>query len=227
MPFSRRANLSPTIGSFQRGSLRRIATACLIGSIAIASTAFPQQQTSTAHHSAPASQPVRHNELTLAGILPGKDTLSAARKRFAGPWLSSPEGDSSSLLVRGDCTGAQLHLEADSRGVIQHIVLGGEVSSVPFPPQKSCADLTPARVQRWKTGRGLVLGSTTKQLRPLYGDPDSKSPSSRGGQQLELWYYAFDWAGADVPQVMEVLCTKESHGEPGRVIEITLAAPSL
>jgi hypothetical protein len=42
-----------------------------------------------------------------------------------------------------------------------------------------------------------------------------------------LWYYAFDWAGADVPQVMEVLCTREADGKPGRVVEITLAGPSL
>jgi len=42
-----------------------------------------------------------------------------------------------------------------------------------------------------------------------------------------LLYYAFDWAGSDVPQVMEVLCTVEHDGKPGRVIEITLAASSL
>ncbi|HEV2101325.1 MAG TPA: hypothetical protein VGR58_00970 [Candidatus Acidoferrum sp.] len=42
-----------------------------------------------------------------------------------------------------------------------------------------------------------------------------------------MWYYAFDWAGADVPQVMEVLCTRETDGKPGRVVEITLAGPSL
>jgi hypothetical protein len=42
-----------------------------------------------------------------------------------------------------------------------------------------------------------------------------------------LWYYAFDWAGPDVPQVMEVVCTKEQDGQPGYVVEITLAAPSL
>jgi hypothetical protein len=40
-------------------------------------------------------------------------------------------------------------------------------------------------------------------------------------------YYAFDWAGPDVPQVMEVLCSKEKDGQSGRVLEITLAAPSL
>ena len=61
----------------------------------------------------------------------------------------------------------------------------------------------------------------------LYAEPDSRSPSTRGGEPLELMYYAFDWAGPDVPQVMEVLCTKEKDGQPGRVLEITLAAPSL
>ena len=61
----------------------------------------------------------------------------------------------------------------------------------------------------------------------LYGQPDSRSPSTKDGQPLELMYYAFDWAGPDVPQVMEVLCTKAAEGKPGRVMEITLAAPSL
>jgi len=58
-------------------------------------------------------------------------------------------------------------------------------------------------------------------------EPDSRSPSTKDGQPLELMYYPFDWAGPDVPQVMEVLCTKEADGKPGRVVEITLAAPSL
>ena len=61
----------------------------------------------------------------------------------------------------------------------------------------------------------------------LYGEPDSRSPSTKDGQPLELWYYAFDWAGPDVPQVMEVLSTKAHDGQPGHVVEITLAAPSL
>ena len=73
----------------------------------------------------------------------------------------------------------------------------------------------------------LVLTHNKTLVAQLYGEPDSKSPSSKGGQQLELFYYAFDWAGPDVPQVMTVLCTPEGDGKPGRVVEITLAAPSL
>jgi hypothetical protein len=68
---------------------------------------------------------------------------------------------------------------------------------------------------------------STRHVIKLYGEPDSTSPSTKGGQQLELLYYAFDWAGPDVPQVMEVLCTPEKDGKPGRVVEITLAGPSL
>jgi hypothetical protein len=65
------------------------------------------------------------------------------------------------------------------------------------------------------------------RARALYGQPNSRGPSTKGGQQLELLYYAFDWAGPDVPQVMEVLCAPDRDGKPGRVVEITLAAPSL
>jgi hypothetical protein len=42
-----------------------------------------------------------------------------------------------------------------------------------------------------------------------------------------LSQYAFEWAGPDVPHVMEVLCTPEKDAKPGRVVEITLAAPIL
>jgi len=37
----------------------------------------------------------------------------------------------------------------------------------------------------------------------------------------------FDWAGLDVPQVMEMLCTAPKDGTIGRVVEITLAANNL
>ena len=79
----------------------------------------------------------------------------------------------------------------------------------------------------WATGKGLRLGDPATRAVRLYGRPDSRSPSTKGGQRLELLYYAFDWAGPDVPQVMEVVCTVVIEGEPGRVVEITLAASSL
>jgi len=62
---------------------------------------------------------------------------------------------------------------------------------------------------------------------PRVGNPNSRGPSTRGGQPLELLYYAFDWAGSDVPQVMQAVCTPEKDGQPGQVVEITWAASSL
>jgi hypothetical protein len=77
------------------------------------------------------------------------------------------------------------------------------------------------------TGRGLKILDSCSRATALYGNPDSRSPSTRNGQRLELLYYAFDWAGADVPQVLDVLCTAGENTKPGRVVEITLAASSL
>jgi hypothetical protein len=88
-------------------------------------------------------------------------------------------------------------------------------------------DHSASGVSKWMTSEGMRLGNRTSRVLQLYGEPDSRSPSTKDGQRLELLYYAFDWAGPDVPQVMEVLCTEEKDGQPGRVVEITLAAASL
>ncbi len=79
----------------------------------------------------------------------------------------------------------------------------------------------------WVTSHNLALRDPTSRVLKLYGQPDSRGPSTKGNQQLELLYYAFDWAGPNVPQVMEVLCTPEKDGQPGKVVEIMLAAASL
>jgi hypothetical protein len=79
----------------------------------------------------------------------------------------------------------------------------------------------------WRTGLGLRLGHSCSKAVSLYGNPDSRSPSTKDGQPLELLYYAFDWAGPDVPQVMQVVCTVDKDGQAGRVVQITLAASSL
>jgi hypothetical protein len=189
----------------------------------------------------PAKDPLayRSNELTLAGLRPGRDTISKARKLYDGPWLETTPDDPNSVVVRGDCTGWLLRLEADKSGVIQQIVLveKNAAEALKHHGIGVCADLngsqplatTPAekRTLRWITGHRISIGSTVSAVHAAYGDPGNKSPSTRDGQPLELWYYAFDWAGPDVPQVMEVLCTRGRDGQPGRVIEITLAAPSL
>ncbi len=208
MRFNRNGKASA--GSSGSRSLRRVAL-----SLMLVASAASAQAPKPAHKS---EVPRRANELTLAGLRPGRDILSRAtqlNKQYDSG--KSLPGEQSTWLDA--CKDLSLTIDSDTQKKIQVVRVGYYCCST-----VDCAGGPPSP---WKTGLGLrVADPTTKAVR-LYGEPDSKSPSSRGGQQLELWYYAFDWAGADVPQVMEVLCTKEQDGTPGRVIEITLAAPSL
>jgi hypothetical protein len=160
----------------------------------------------------------RVNEFTLAGLRPGRDTLARAallNKQF-GNGKDLP-GEQTAWYDA--CRNLSLTIDNDKEKHIEVLRAGAWGGST-----ADCMVKTPSP---WKTGLGLRVGDPTQRLASLYGQPDSKSPSTRDGQPLELWYYAFDWAGPDVPQVMEVLCTREKDGQPGRVVEITLAAPSL
>jgi len=160
----------------------------------------------------------RINELTLAGLYPGRDTAAKAIQLYHKP-NNSPDSHESQLIWGATCQTQTLSLDIDSAKKIQVI----RTIETPWS-LGDCPKLNPGP---WKTGLGLRVNDPAAKVAQLYGPPDSKSPSTRDHQPLELWYYAFDWAGPDVPQVMEVLCTREQDGKPGRVVEITLAAPSL
>jgi hypothetical protein len=164
------------------------------------------------------SETHRANELTLAGLRPGRDKTALAITMYRQPTGSDAKQDSQ-LLWPDSCRMLMLAVDFDTKRSIQVVRVTRVESLV-----RECGPVPPSA---WKTGNGLRIGDPVKKLAQVYGEPDSRSPSTKDGQPLELWYYAFDWAGADVPQVMEVLCTKEANGNPGRVVEITLAAPSL
>ena len=184
-------------------------------SLALLVTAGTSAQTATIH------KPVasfRASESRLAGLLPGQTRLARARVLFGKP----RERDGQSSSVRWNRCGDDLVVETDSVGVIETVRLTRHLD------QRRLEGCTAAvTATKWATGRGLGLGDSAARAIKLYGQPDSRSPSTKGGQRLELLYYAFDWAGPDVPQVLEVVCTVAKDGEPGRVVEITLAASSL
>ena len=173
-------------------------------------------QTSPAAQTAP---PRRANELTLAGLRPGKDTVTRAISLHKEPDPNLSSADSPSWFSPGACE--RLILETDAHGGIQTVRLVPLV----YNGMHNCAMVQPG--QGWKTGRGIGLRTSCGDIVRTYGEPSSRSPSTKNGQPLELLYYAFDWAGPGVPQVMEVVCTPERDGKPGRVVEITLAASSL
>jgi hypothetical protein len=160
----------------------------------------------------------RMNELSLAGLRPGRDTLTRAallNKQFG----EGKERPADQTVWLDMCRDLSLTIDSGKERRVEVIRVGAYSGST--------ADCSVTLPSPWRTGQGLRVGDPAAKLIQLYGPPDSKSPSTRDGQPLELWYYAFDWAGPDVPQVMEVLCTREKEGQPGRVVEITLAAPSL
>jgi hypothetical protein len=160
----------------------------------------------------------RAAESRLAGIVPGQTTLTRATALLGPP----RERDANSSSVRWSHCSDDLILETNSAGRIQTIRATRHLGQ---QPTAKCLETISAT--KWATGKGLRLGNSATRAVQIYGTPDSRSPSTKGGQQLELLYYAFDWVGPDVPQVMEVVCTVGKEGEPGRVVEITLAASSL
>jgi hypothetical protein len=161
---------------------------------------------------------VRNDELTLAGLRPGRDALTKAEHLFSKP---VSRGDSGTVW-RDGCRHEALSIFTDSDGTIVQVT----VAEAALDAKHECAS-SGAGPGPWITGHGLVIGDSSARVLALYGQPGTRGPSTKGGQQLELFYYAFDWAGPDVPQVMTVLCTPDGDGKLGRVVEITLAAPSL
>jgi hypothetical protein len=200
-------------------------------------------------HPRPSSQ-LKHvaNEVALAGLRPGKDTLAAAEKRYKTKYLRSKtkaaedkdksdeakeknqDGKDKSPNAKDktddtrewldDCRGRSLRLELDAKGIIQSVTI-----SAMAPRDGDCKDKPGDYLNAgsWMTGRGLRLGDPRDRIIEIYGEPDSSGPSVKGARELELLFYAFDWAGSDVPQVLEVSCERST----GRVLEITLAFPSL
>jgi hypothetical protein len=158
------------------------------------------------------------NETLLAGLRPGRDTLAMAKKRFKSKELE--DHDSGYQEWRDDCSGRAIRVDLNAQSVIQSITI-----TMLATKQGECSQRRPdfLDAKNWVTGLGLRLGDSEDQIVSLYGEPNSSGPAAKNGQELELMYYQFDWAGSDVPQVMEILCARDT----GRVVEITLAFPSL
>jgi hypothetical protein len=164
----------------------------------------------------------RINELTLAGLRPGKDTLSSAERRLGLKLRSAAMAEEAAAEWREDCLGHSLRIEMSDKRIIQAVtvsLLGPENLNC----QRNSVRIGPLSIDKMKTGRGLVLRQPRERVIELYGEPNSSGPSVKGNRELELLLYAFDWAGSDVPQVMEVRCDRAT----GRVVEMTLAYPSL
>jgi hypothetical protein len=167
-----------------------------------------------------AMQHGRVNELTLAGLRPGRDKAPAAAKGFRD---LERDPDVTDAYVWGDiCMHRELRVEADASGVVKTVTVGSKYK--PDIMAKCAASvMEPKRLKLIASGHGLQLGDACGRIEEMYGRAASRSPSVKGSDKLELYLYTFDWAGPDVPQVMEVSCDASTQ----TVVEITLAASSL
>ena len=161
----------------------------------------------------------RRNETRLAGLLPGRTSITRAQAILGKSTVEDAQNHSAAWR---SCSGDLLYVDSVDKGIVQQV----RAEKARTPKRENGCSFTGSSESQWSTRLGLRLGSPAPQVLQLYGEPDSRSPSTKDGERLELLYYAFDWAGPDVPQVMEVLCTVASEGKPGRVVEITLAASS-
>lgn len=198
----------------KRGWMRFWLCASLVLAAAWSSSSAPTQRQTPAKGGVHGA-----NELLLAGLRPGRDTLAIAQKRFKSKKLAESE-ESGFKEWRDACSGRAIRVELDPKSVIQLIT----VTTLGLK-EGACGDrpgdfLDP---KNWATGQGLRVGDSQDQAFAVYGEPKSTGPSSKYGEELELLVYQFDWAGSDVPQVLEVLCARDT----GRVVEMTLAFPSL
>lgn len=160
------------------------------------------------------------NELTLAGLRPGRSKMTKARNLFR---YAKQTSDPDVWSAGNPCTHQILTITAEDNRV-QTIRVSNDDQNAATTCDYRSGKVPP---NMWVTGRGLAVGDYCSRAESIYGKPNSRSPSTKDEKPLELLYYAFDWAGPDVPQVMEVVCTAEKDGKPGRIVEITLAAPSL
>lgn len=193
----------------RRASKKFWQLASLVSILTLAVPATPEVRTSG-----------RANELTLAGLRPGRDKLASPQKLFRE--LDRDESVTDALLWGDICTHRDLRVEVDANKIVQIVTVDTN-----YKPEimAKCLPVVMARsrLKLLATGHGLQLGDPCSRVAEMYGKPESVSPSVRGSEQLELSLYSFDWAGSEVPHVMEVSCSTSSN----QVVAITLAASSL
>ena len=201
--------------------MKRVWTRSWLCASLLLATQATAAQTAPQKTAATASQPGVHrvNETLLAGLRPGRDSLMVAEKRFKTKTVA--EGEVPGIKEwRDQCSGRSIRLELDAKGMIQSIT----ITTLGFQEGK-CSDKRAEFLdgKNWVTGVGLRIGDSQDRVVDYYGEPNSSGPAAKNGQELQLMFYQFDWAGSEVPQSMEVLCARDS----GRVVEITLAYSSL
>lgn len=168
--------------------------------------------------------PKRQTETSLAGLRPGRDKLRTAAN-VHGPYYRQVVPGADDVVAWVDKLKHRLvRVELDKAGVIQSVTVSSIDPLIDQPSDPKKEPETPLPSVKLATGRGIrIAHNVCSEVENTYGRPNSSGPSTQHGNDLNLLYYSFDWAGPKVPQVMEVSCERTT----GTVVQITLAYPSL
>jgi hypothetical protein len=198
----------------KRGWMRSRLSASALA-VLLSTVLLGQDRTPLTRGNAPSE---RSTEWKLAGAVPGHTTFQKAKSI-----LGKSYSDDSDYKATWSTCEKELVIESDRKGIVK-VVRVVRISDT--PPAIDCFGRSSGE-SKWVTGLGLRLDDSTERVIQLYGQPDSRRPSTKGVQQLELLYYDIDLRDPKVTHVMDVRCTPEKDGKPGRVLEITLAVRNL
>jgi hypothetical protein len=126
----------------------------------------------------------RANEMTLAGLRRERDSARRAIELYKRPINKVTEQDSQ-MAWGATCQKQTLTIDLDAAKKIQVVRTTETVCSLGDSVKPTLGPLA--------NGAGLRVGDSATRVAELYGKPDSRSPGTKEGQPLELWYSAFDW----------------------------------
>ncbi len=98
--------------------------------------------------------PKRSNELTLAALRPGRDTLALAEARYKTKYRKSTPGAGDLTEWVDECTGRVLALELGEKNIIKSVMISTLGKLLP-PGNAACRESVRDLLQTklWKTGR--------------------------------------------------------------------------
>lgn len=151
------------------------------------------------------------NELTLAGLRPGRSTLHEAIRLYGRHWFHPTPQETDIYLWMDPARHLLLSAEVNTQGQIRVVSVTRTDRTAP------ARSVLPVRAEA--TGRGVRLGNMEQRLRQVYGKPFFEGPSSLDGRDVHLIVYNFSWAGTDKPQILE-----SSFDGAGHLVQMTLSA---
>lgn len=156
------------------------------------------------------------NEVTLAGLEPGRATLADALAHFGPNWFHPGPEETNVYDWCDASTGLQIGVDLGAQKSVR-VVTVSALKAAPPLPARHCATTLPLALAR--TGRGVRLGDPPARLLAVYGKPFFDGPSSDDGRNVRLIVFNYAWAGPDFPQILE-----SSFDAAGRLVKMVLSA---